>query len=97
MIILPSMIAKAAIDAGMKVPEDPNGEWEILDFFHFHVFCTVQLCRTMRWGDHWENAKIIADFTQPQLESMSLNDLISVGLDYHHSNEFLEYKENISS
>lgn len=61
MLVFAGMIAKAAQDAGMKVPDNPDGDWSPKEYPHFHVFCNVQLARPMvSPGEHWENAKIVA-------------------------------------
>jgi hypothetical protein len=80
MMVFPGMIAKAAEKAGMKVPADPDGKWKPKDFPHFHVFCNVQLARPIHWGEHWENAEIIAAIPEAELKTLTLANLISRGL-----------------
>lgn len=60
MMAFPSMLVEAAEKAGMEVPENPDGGDFQETHPHFHVFCTLQLGRPINWGEHWENAEIIA-------------------------------------
>lgn len=78
MIVFPSMLFEAAAQAGMKHPEEDDFKPE--DFPHFNVFCNVQLCRPVRWGEHWENAKIIAAIPESELKTLMLQDLLDKGL-----------------
>ncbi len=82
MMVFPGMIAEAAEKANMKVPPDPNGEWDEKEYPHFNVFCNVQLCRRIRWGEHWENAKIVAAIPDDKIDTVTLADLIAAGLEY---------------
>lgn len=83
MIIFPGMIASAAEKAGMKVPPEPDGDWDAKEYPHFNIFCTVQLCRAIRWGEHWENAKVVARIPEDKLQTVTLQDLIDDGLEFH--------------
>jgi hypothetical protein len=82
MMAFPSMLVGAAEKAGIKIPSQPDGKWKSKDFPHFHIFCNVQLCRPIRWGEHWENAEVIAAIPETELESIKLGDLIARGLHY---------------
>lgn len=83
MLAFPGMIAKAAEDAGMKVPADPDGDWSADEFPHFHVFCNVQLARpVVHHGEHWGNAKIVAAIPEDQLRTTTLEDLLRRGLSF---------------
>lgn len=82
MIVFPSMLLKAAHEAGMKVPADPDN-FEAKEFMHFTVFCNAQLARPLSfWGEHWENAKTIAAIPEAELETITLDDLIAKGLHF---------------
>jgi hypothetical protein len=96
MMVFPSMLMTAATQAGMKVPTESELERyeevedlarDFPDFIqrypHFHVFCNLQLCRPIRWGEHWENAKVIAAIPLEKLKTMTLEDFIAAGLEYH--------------
>lgn len=78
MIAFPSMLASAAIKAGMKVPPEDRLEGDLdgikEEFPHWFVYCMLQLCRPIAWGDHWENAKIIAAIPEDQLKTMTEDD-----------------------
>lgn len=82
MLAFPSMILNAAEQAGMKTPElDNEDEFDRNEFPHFAVFCAVQLCRPMiSLGEHWDNAKVIADIPDEEIRSVTLEDLLSRGL-----------------
>ena len=82
MMAYPGMLASAAEKAGMKVPPNPDGEWKVEEFPHFNIFCVVQLGRRIRWGEHWENAKVVAAIPEDKLDTITLMDLIESGLEY---------------
>jgi hypothetical protein len=83
MLVYPSMIAEAARAAGMKVPDEPDtGSWDPNDYPHFYVFCGVQLYRPIAWGEHWENAKVVAAVRESDLRVITLEELIGRGLRY---------------
>lgn len=82
MMVYPGMLTAAAEKAGMKVPPDPDGEWKAEEFPHFNIFCNVQLGRRIRWGEHWENAKVVAAIPEDKLDTVTLMDLIEAGLEY---------------
>lgn len=81
MMLFPSMLINAAQKAGMAVPPNPEA-FDAEAFPHFHVFCLLQLGRPVSWGEHWENAKIIAAIPVENLETMTLEDFISKGLTF---------------
>lgn len=85
MIVYPGMIVEAGRKAGMKVPENPDvdGSWKAEDYPHFNVFCNVQLARPLSyWGEHWENAKIIAAIPETEIKTITLESLLSRGLHF---------------
>lgn len=77
MLIFPGMLADAAQEAGMKVPE---GE-EYDEYPHWHIFCHLQLCRPITWGNHWRNAEIIAAVPEEKLKSMTEAYFRELGFD----------------
>lgn len=82
MMAFPSMIAAAARQAGMKVPDDKQIEedsWRPTEFPHFAVFCNVQLGVPVTWGNHWENAKIIAKIPDDKIKTTTPKDLEKLG------------------
>lgn len=83
MMVFPSQIASAAEQAGMKVPEDLDAEeFDCEKYPHFAVFCNVQLCRPIQWGEHWENAKIVAAVPEFEIKTITIDQLILRGLQY---------------
>jgi hypothetical protein len=82
MIAFPGMLVEAAKQAGMKVPDEPDGEWNVEEYPHFSIFCNVQLARRVRWGEHWDNAKVVAAIPQEKLSTVTLSQLIESGLEY---------------
>jgi hypothetical protein len=84
MIAFPGMLGRAAEQAGMKVPEDPD-KWEEAreSHPHFFVFCAVQLCRATKYpGEHWDNAKVVADLSDEDVLSVTLDELMAKGLSF---------------
>lgn len=82
MMILPSMLLDAAQQAGMKCPElDENETFDKEQFPHFHLFCNAQLNRPITWGNHWNNAKIIAAIPENQVKTITWDDLDILGFD----------------
>ena len=77
----PKMLRSAAEKAGMKVPPDTD-HFDPKEFPHFQVYCNVQLCRPIRWGEHWENAEIIAAIPKDKIMSVTLTDLLALGLEF---------------
>ena len=75
MIAFPSMLLKAAEDAGIKVPDlsmSKNDEFDNNIYPHFAVFCNAQLCRRMsNLAQHWENAKIIAQIPDDKIKTIT--------------------------
>ena len=81
MMAFPGMLVDAAEEANMKVPPDTD-EFEPLEYPHFHCFCLLQLGRAITWGEHWDNAKIIAAVSEDKIKTMSLEDFLTLGLSY---------------
>lgn len=82
MIAFPSMLVKPAKAAGMETPLDP-GTWEDEkdNFPHFFVFCAVQLgARMPSPNSHWHNAEVIAQISDEEILTVTLEDLIARGL-----------------
>lgn len=78
MIIFPFLLARAAEEAGMKVPEDTEN-FDAATFPHFWVFCQVQLGVPMEPNDHWENAKVIAAISEEEIKRITVGQLIERG------------------
>lgn len=69
------MLVAAAEMAGMEVPEDTDG-YDRTKYPHWHVFCVCQLGRRiLNAGDHWGNAKVIADIPLADLKTMTFNQI----------------------
>jgi len=81
MMAFPGMLVGAAEKAGMKVPPDPDN-FLAEEYLHFQVFCILQLWRPIKWGEHWENAEIIASIPEEELKTMTLEDFLDKGLHY---------------
>lgn len=84
MIMFQSAIAEAARQAGMAVPPDEQLDSDESPFDpekypHFHVYCNVQLGCPVTWGNHWENAKIIAAVLVDKLRTMTYAELEGMG------------------
>jgi len=82
MIAFPAMLVGAAKRAGMDVPEDPEN-FKPEDYPHFDVFCVVQLERpVLYWGEHWDNAEVIAGVEENEIRTITFDELIERGLVY---------------
>lgn len=80
MIAFRGMLVGAAEKAGIKIPADPD-KYDKDEYTHWHVFCLVQLGRPTRYhGEHWDNAKVIAEIPDDEIAKVMLEDLIGRGL-----------------
>lgn len=81
MIAFPSMLIPAAREAKMPCPDDVEdiADFDKNQYPHFFVYCMLQLCRPIGWGNHWNNAKIIARVPEENLKTMSEEDFIKLG------------------
>ena len=83
MIIFAGMLEEAAKRAGIKVPPNPDKGYDPNTYPHFSVFCSVQLCRPLTsWGEHWENAEVVAAIPEKDLKTITLDQLLKKGLRY---------------
>jgi hypothetical protein len=82
MLAFPRMLTNAAIEAGMKTPENPD-DFDHHEFPHFAVFCSAQLCRTMSSpNEHWDNAKVIVKIPDDKIKEITLEELLAKGLQF---------------
>jgi hypothetical protein len=81
MLMFPSMLIPAAKKAGMKVPTFNKGkeQFNADKYPHFNLYCNAQLNRPITWGNHWENAKIIAGIPEEELRTITWDKLESLG------------------
>ena len=81
MMAFPGMLVEAAKKANMKTPPDPDTiEYDAEEYPHFHCYCLLQLARPIRWGEHWDNAEIIAKIPADKIMTMTLEDFLALGL-----------------
>lgn len=79
MFAFPSLLVKAAEDAGMKVPKDPDN-YNAATYPHFHVFCNAQIGKRMPYpGVHFDNARVVADIPDDAILHMTMEDLTLLG------------------
>lgn len=84
MLAFAGMIAGRAKDAGMKVPKDPDGEWDAKKYPHFNVYCTIQLgAPIVSPRDVDDNARIIAKIPNDKIKKVTIADLIKLGAHIH--------------
>ena len=86
MIAFASMLQSAAEQAGISVPKDLES-WDSdanrNNYPHFFCFCALQLGKPVRYhGEHWYNAKIIAEIKDSDIRTMRLDDFIRAGFSY---------------
>lgn len=81
MLIFPSSLIPAAKEVGMKYPKSDidTGPYDFLQFPHFRVYCNMQLCRPMVWGEHWGNAKIIAAIPEDKIRTITIDEIRALG------------------
>jgi len=87
MIAFPSMLKKAAEEAGMQIPDDPE-MYEIYSklYPHLYIFCQVQLGAPMPYPSvHFDNAKIIATIPEDQVETITYEDITKLGIKIGYS------------
>jgi len=78
MIYFEEMLYNAAEEAGMKTPTKEG--WDKEEYPHFHVFCFMQLGESMPYsGCHWDNAKVIADLTDEEIKTITVDGLLDRG------------------
>ena len=84
MILSEVLIVEAARKAGIKVPPDEllDKEWDNKQYPHFAAYCNMQLNKPVQWGEHWENAKVIASIPLDDLLTMTVDDIIDRGFQY---------------
>lgn len=82
MIVFPFILVGHAEEAGIKIPEDLD-KYDPEKFPHWHVFCQVQLGRRIPKGYTFavsENAKLIAKIPKAKLKTLTLQNLVDMGL-----------------
>lgn len=80
MIVSAFMLANTAEQSGIKVPTDPEN-FNKEEYPHFNVFAIVQSGRPMPTAtSHWENARIIADIPDDQINLVTMADLENMGV-----------------
>jgi hypothetical protein len=85
MIALPQMLTKAAKDAGIAVPPDPDNFNE-KKFPYFNLFCCAQLGQPQpRMGCHFENAHVIAKLPKSKLKTITFKQLQKRGFQIGYS------------
>lgn len=82
MIALASILVPAAKAAGMKVPEDPDN-FDGKEFPHFDIFVKAQIGKATRYhGEHWDNAKMIADLSDEKVKEITIEGLMAKGFSW---------------
>jgi hypothetical protein len=73
------LLMDAAEQAGIKTPADPE-HYDPEQFPHWHVFVMAQIGSPMPYaGVHWENAKVIAAISEPEVRTLSFRELCAKG------------------
>jgi len=79
------MIAGVAKKAGIKTPKNPDDDFDRNAYPHFFVFCEITLGRAISagtwhsWAEY--NAKIIASLSEERIKTMTLGNLVDVGVE----------------
>ena len=81
MIAFEGMLENPAKEAGIKVPLNVD-KFNAQKYPHFKVFCNIQLGRRMPSPtSHWKNAKIIAAIPEDKIKTMTLGQILELGID----------------
>jgi hypothetical protein len=88
MIAFATNLIEAARNADMAIPEDLNDHFPFCDrhlYPHFYLFCVLQLYRPVAYhGEHWDNAKVIAQIPRERLMAMTVQDFAEAGVSGLH-------------
>lgn len=80
MIAFSSMLVGPASKAGIKVPKNVE-DYSPEEFVHWHIYQAIQLCAAMPSPNaHWENAQLIASYTEEQAKIVTYQQLLDDGL-----------------
>jgi len=81
MIAFPELLIEPANRAGIPTPDDVTRYEEYAELYpHFFVFCQMQLGSPMPYPSvHFDNAKIIAMFTEEDFFTLTDQDIINHG------------------
>jgi hypothetical protein len=80
MIAFEGLLIPHAEAAGMKVPPNPE-EFDAAQYPHFRVFCNVQIGSPMPSPTApSENARVIAKLTKAEVQTVTLERLVDLGL-----------------
>ena len=77
---MPELLIPAAKSAGIKLPNDLEN-FDSEQYPHWHVLCIVMLGMPLDTRtEHFDNANIIALFSNEEILQATMNDLIDKGL-----------------
>jgi hypothetical protein len=81
MITFPEILKAPANKAGIQMPDDVSRYEEYAELYpHFFVFCRMQLGSPMPYPSvHFDNAKIIALFTEEDFLTLTYEDIVNHG------------------
>lgn len=79
----PGMVARHAVDAGIKTPENPDEPFNKEEYPHFEVFCAFSVATETNHEQMSHNAKVIAGLTEDQVKSFTLEDFDRAGVIYN--------------
>lgn len=79
MLAFPGLIAPAAEQAGIKLPDDVEN-YDKSQYPHWHVFSAMQLGAPMPHAcAHWDNAKVIATLDDTEILTITPEQLEEKG------------------
>jgi len=87
MIAYAGMLLEPARQAKMKVPQESMIDERDLSplrehYPHFFVYCMLQLGQPMPYPTaHWENAKVVAGFSEADVRCMTPEQFVKAGFD----------------
>ena len=81
MLALADMLVPAALEAGIKVPDDVKN-YDKEEYVHFFVYTAIQLGQALPHPTaHWNNAHVVARFTAEELKLMTYQDFLDAGFE----------------
>lgn len=75
-------------DDCMKVPNDPDGEYNKEDYPHFEVFCALHLASGMEYETLEHNARIIGNIPDEQIRLVTVPILQELGCEFYSASQW---------
>ena len=84
MLVFPEMLIEPATKAGIRTPplsEVMNNTWPSHEYPHWTVFCNIQIGGSLPdSSSHHVNAEIISKIPDNKIKTVSVEEMMSMGL-----------------